>query len=266
MIDQRRHGPWAIIAGASEGTGKAFAKALARAGIASILIARRQKPLADLAAEIAEETGIECVCAAIDLYAPDAADRVIEAAGDREIGLFIVNAGGDPEGQHFLDLPVENWIDQVNRGVLAPLQCCHHFGTQMAARGQGGILFVGSGACWGGAANMAAYSGIKSFMLNFAEGLWAELQPKGVDVLYAALGTTDTPELRRFMAAKNLPLPDDLADPEAVALRLFDEIGNGPVLIWGQADDEAGHLPMSAAGRRTRTLAIGQATKRIFGK
>ena len=47
-----RCGPWAVIAGASEGTGRAFARAIALHGVPSILLARREAPLAGLAAEI----------------------------------------------------------------------------------------------------------------------------------------------------------------------------------------------------------------------
>ena len=262
----KAYGPWAVISGASEGTGLAFAKRVAAAGINCILIARREGPLRELAAELETANGIECLVVAADLSATDAAQRVIAAVGDREVGLYIHNAGGDPEGQHFLDLDVERWVDQVNRGIVTLMRCCHHFAGPMKARRQGGLLLIGSGACWGGSAHMAAYSGLKAFALNFAEGLWAELQPSGVDVLYAALGTTDTPEFRRFLAAHNMPMPDGLADPDDVAAQALARLPHGPLLNWGQADDEAGRLPASAAARRARVLMIGEATKRIYGK
>ncbi len=69
---RQRYGPWAVIAGASEGTGRAFARLLAGDGIPSVLIARRQAPLDALVAEIADEFDIACVAAAIDLAAADA--------------------------------------------------------------------------------------------------------------------------------------------------------------------------------------------------
>ena len=66
MSFAERYGPWAIVAGASEGTGRAFARRIAANGVPSILIARREAPLAALAKEIREESGITCVTASIE--------------------------------------------------------------------------------------------------------------------------------------------------------------------------------------------------------
>jgi short-subunit dehydrogenase len=261
----RRYGPWAIVAGASEGTGQAFARKLAAEGVHCILIARRAEPLEALAEELRSAFGVESVTATIDLARDDAFDRIVEAVGEREVGLFIANAGGDPNGTAFLDQPVEAWVDLVTRNVTTTLRCCHHFGGLMRGRGRGGLLLVGSGACYGGANNMAVYSGSKAFDMCFAEGLWAELRPD-VDVLYLSLGRTDTPELRRFLAAKGLPVPADLASPEAVAALGLERLPHGPIQNWGQADDEVGRLPQSAAQRRQRVEMIAEASKAIYGK
>ena len=47
-----KYGPWALITGASEGTGSAFARQIAAEGVNLILVARREGPLAELAEEI----------------------------------------------------------------------------------------------------------------------------------------------------------------------------------------------------------------------
>src|SRR5690349_16129249 len=94
MTFREKYGPWAIVAGASEGTGRSFAHRIAAEGLSCILIAR-DGPLEDVAREVRAAHGVECVTARIDLSLPDAAERIIGAAGDREIGLYVSNAGGD---------------------------------------------------------------------------------------------------------------------------------------------------------------------------
>lgn len=261
-----RYGPWAIVAGASEGTGQAFARQLAAAGLNCILIARREAPLTALADELRGRYGVECVTATIDLARPDACDLIVAAAADREIGLFVANAGGDPAGAPFLDCPVETWADLIARNVTTTMRCCHHFARPMRERGRGGLLLVGSGACYGGANNMAVYAGTKAFDLCLAEGLWSELRPHGVDVLYLSLGRTDTPELRRFLGEKGVPVPDGLASPDAVAELGLARLPHGPVQNWGQDDDEIGRLPQSAAQRRARVEMVAAASQTIYGK
>jgi len=260
-----RYGPWAVIAGASEGVGRAFALQLAAAGIGCVLIARRQAPLEALAREIEGAGGAECVAAAIDLAAGDALPRITAAVGDREVGLYIHNAGADPNGSRFLDRGIEHWLALANLNVIATLRNCHHFAGAMRARRRGGIILVGSGACYSGGNFMAAYSAGKAFELCFAEGLWAELRPHGVDVLYTVLGTTDTPALRALLASKGQPLPAGLASPDAVAAAALARLPFGPVHNVGFEDDDAGFAPSSASARRARVLAIDAASKHIFG-
>jgi uncharacterized protein len=260
-----RYGPWAVIAGASEGTGREFARQVAAQGVNCILIARREAPLQALAAQLRAESGVDCIAASIDLAAPDAFDRIAQVAGEREIGLYISNAGADPNGAYFLDKEADAWVDLVNRNILTSLRCCHYFGRQMRARGRGGILLVGSGACYGSGPNLATYSGVKAFDLCFAEGLWAELAPHGVDVLFLAMSTTDTPALRTLLAEKGVPPPPNLASPDEVARQGLERLPHGPVSNWAQQDDEVGFATNSAAQRRARVNMIAQASKSVFG-
>ena len=53
MSSSDKYGPWAVIAGASDGTGAAFAVELARRGINLVLVARRQALLEELAGRLA---------------------------------------------------------------------------------------------------------------------------------------------------------------------------------------------------------------------
>jgi short-subunit dehydrogenase len=260
-----RYGPWAVIAGASDGTGLAFSHEIAAEGVNCILIARRSGPLEEAAADLRAKYGVECVTASIDLAKPDASDRIIEAVGGREVGLYISNAGADPNGSHFLNKDVGTWMDLVTRNVITTMRCCHHFAPAMKARGKGGLLLVNSGACYGGGSFMACYTASKAFDLCFAESLWGELHGYGVDMCTLVMGMTDTPAFRKLLTEKGLPFPDQVASPVDVARTGLARLPHGPVHNMGLADDELGFAPNSAAQRRERVLTIDKMSVHVFG-
>lgn len=260
-----RYGPWAVISGASEGTGSAFAHALAAQGFKLVLIARREAPLVALAETLKSSHDAECLTATIDLAEPDAVNRIAQVVEGLEVGLYVSNAGADPNTSDFLGNDPKAWLDLVNRNVVTMMLSCHLLGRPMVERGRGGIILVGSGACYGGAQGLGVYAGTKAFDLCFGEGLWAELKPRGVDVLNLLLGRTDTPELRRLLASRGVPVPKGLASPEDVARIGLERLPHGPVHNWGLADDEQGYAPQSAAARRDRIIAIGKMMQDMQG-
>jgi short-subunit dehydrogenase len=266
MSFAERYGPWAVIAGASEGTGREFARQIAAQGVNLIMIARREAPLAELAGQIRAESGVECVTASVDLAKPDAVEQIIAAVGGREVGLYVNNAGADPNGSRFLDKELQAWVDLAQRNVMTTLKACHHFAGPMRARKRGGLLLVNSGACYGGASFLTTYSASKAFDLVFAEGLWAELNGHGVDVLTLVLGQTDTPAYRALLAEKGQPLPTNWASPVDVARVGLEQLPHGPIYNWGQTNDVAGYAPNSPDARRARILMIDQHSKSTFGE
>lgn len=263
-MDLDRYGPWAVVAGASEGTGRAFCERLAAAGINCALLARRAEPLETLAAELEAAHGVECLALPVDLSVTGAAGEIVDALGEREVGLFISNAGADTVNAPFLDAALDDWIDLVQRNVMTLMRLSYRLAGPMRERGRGGLLLVGSGACYAGASYLAAYAGSKAFTLCFAEGLWAELRTHGVDVLHLVLGQTDTPAFRASLAQRDAPVPQGLAQPEEVARVGLERLPYGPVHNWGQADDQGGMSPESAAQRRQRVEVIDQAVRGLF--
>jgi short-subunit dehydrogenase len=216
-----KYGPWAVVAGASEGVGSAVARLLGQRGLNVVLVARRQTALDDVAATVNTETRT----VAMDLSVHDAHEVLAGAVADLDIGLLVYNAGADPNASRFLDQPLATWQELVQRNVNTVLGACHHFGSRLAQRGRGGIVLVTSGAAWVGGDRLAAYGASKAFDLVLGEALWAELRPLGVDVLSMVLGATDTPAFRRVLHGREFP---GMADPEDVARQMLDNLAEGP--------------------------------------
>lgn len=252
-----RYGPWALVTGGSDGVGLAFANKLAERGLNLILIGRNTGKL-DAAAREVGAKGVDCVTASVDIGAPGACEKIVEAIGDREVGLFVANAGADPNGSRFLDKDIEAWDSLVTMNVNSKLHLCHHLGRQMRERGRGGMILVSSGACYGGLYGLATYCASKGFVLNFAEGLWAELGEHGIDVLTMVLGQTDTPSYRKILAESGQSHPEGWADPSDVAEVGLRQLPQGPIWNWGQTNDVAGMAPNSPDERRAKIEYVKQ--------
>ena len=266
MNFSEKYGPWALIAGASDGVGLAFAKRLAKEGLKLILVSRSQAKL-DKAAEELRALGAECITVSADLSTPEGSTQAIAAAGDREVGLVVTNCGADSINSQFLDADIAEWEGLAAMNVTTKLRLAHHFGRAMRSRGRGGIILINSGACYSGMFGLATYCGSKGFVLNFAEGLWAELRHVGVDVLTMVLGQTDTPSYRATLAKSGQPIPENWADPAAIADTALAQLPHGPVYNWGQTNDVAGFASGSPDDRRAKIVYIeqmtGDLTKRV---
>jgi uncharacterized protein len=233
-----KYGPWAVVAGASEGIGASVARLLGARGVNVVLVARRRAALDEVAATVDADTRT----VVLDLGVPDADAALAAATNELEVGLLVYNAGADPYSSKFLDQPLDAWAGLVRRNVDTVLGASYRYGSAMADRGRGGIVLVTSGAAWAGGAYLAAYSASKAFDLNLGEALWAELGPLGVDVLSMVLGATDTPAFRRVLHGRDF---DGIADPDDVARDMLDNLGNGPT--WPPDASPLGSIPRRQA-------------------
>ena len=231
MFSSNRYGPWALIAGGSEGVAASFANKLARQGVNLVLVARRPEPLERLASEVSAASGVQTRTLALDLASPDVLHRLREATDDIEVGLLIFNAGNtDDVVGSFLERSLEKALSSVNVMTVSLTSLTHHFGSRMASRRRGGIIMVGSLSGAAGAPKMATYCGAKAYLQIFAEALWGELKPIGIDVLAVVLGVTDTPAKARNGVADIPGIP--IHQPDEVAELALDNLADGgPVLV-----------------------------------
>jgi short-subunit dehydrogenase len=235
MVDGSRVGPWAVIAGGSEGVGAAFARQLAGGGVSSVLIARKEAPLAETARAV-RAAGVDARTLACDLLAPDALHRIRAATDDLDVGLLIVNAGANTYRSEFVEADLAGVERVIDLNVRVPLALCRHFGARLKRRGRGGIIVLGSGSGYVGHERISVYAAAKAFSRVFTEGLWLELRPHGVDVLHLVLGLTRTPAMER--AGLRFDVPGlAAADPEDMAREGLEHLADGPVWVAGDNFD-----------------------------
>lgn len=257
----RRYGPWALVVGGSDGIGEAFARRLAAAGLDLILVARREKPLRDLADALRARHGHEVRTLTLDAAAPHAAAEIIHHLAELDIGLLVCNASSSPISD-FLGLAPEEVDRMIDLNIRMPAALAHAFGGRMARRGRGGIILLGSLAGLQGSARIAHYAATKAYLRVLAEGVGQELRPLGVDVLACCPGPVRTPTLERGAPRPNPLAPAMDADP--VARAALAGIGRRAVVIPGWRNRLSAVLTTRVLPRAASVALVSAATRRMY--
>ncbi|MEZ0383071.1 SDR family NAD(P)-dependent oxidoreductase [Mycobacterium sp. pW045] len=256
-----QYGPWAVIAGGSEGVGAEFALLLARAGIDLVLIARKPEPLHHTA-DRCRQLGVDVRELALDLSRADSIEQIRSATTGLEIGLLIYNAGANTHSAEFLDGDLAAFQQVIDLNVSTPLALIHHFAGPMRARRRGGVLLVGSLTGYQGSARHSVYGGVKAFTRIYAEGLWLELREHNVHVLELVLGVTRTPAMQRVGLNFDIPgMP--VSDPADVAREGLAQLPHGPVHV---VSAHAGNPALRATpDRAAAILASHRMMQKLLG-
>ncbi len=260
-----RYGPWALVAGASEGLGAEFARQLAAAGLHVVPVARRQALLEELARELETEHAVEVRPISIDLADPDAALALRERTQDLELGLVVYNATLSPIGP-FLEQDLDEMLRVLDVNCRTPLVVAHEFGRTMAARGRGGLLFMSSMSAFQGSPLVATYAATKAFDLVLAEGLWDELRGRGIDVLAFCAGATRTPNYEASQPGKASRLAPAVMEPSAVAAEALACLGKTPSAIAGRGNRLGSLIMHRLLPRRLAVEIMGRTTRSMYSK
>lgn len=256
---KRRFGPTALITGASDGIGRAFALRLAEEGFDLILVARREATLQDLAMDLGTRFGVDVLVLASDLSQPGAAPALLAATKGAPVGLVVAAAGFGSIGP-FLERDGASEVNMVDLNCRSVVELSHGFGQRMARQGRGGIVLFGSLLGFNGAPLSATYAATKGFVQSFAEGIASEMRPLGVQVLSVAPGPVGTGfAARAGMQMGRAATPDTVARSALAALGRRGTVRPGflaKVLGWSLA-----MLP-----RWGRVRVMGQIMKGMIGK
>lgn len=249
MSRLRRYGAWAVVTGASDGIGRAFAAQLAEEGISVVLVARREGVLTSLARELERRHGVSTLVVAADLGTAGGRAAVASATDGLEVGLLVAAAGFGSSGP-FLETDLDEELAQVDVNCGAVLAQCHLFGHRFAERGCGAIVLLSSIVAFQGVPRAANYAATKAYVQTLAEGLRRELGPLGVDVLACAPGPVDS----GFASRAHMELGATVA-PEVVARGALGALGRrATVAPGGLSKLLSGSLRGLPRGGRVRVM------------
>jgi 3-oxoacyl-[acyl-carrier protein] reductase len=234
----------AIVTGAGQGIGRAFARALAEAGHAVVIAERNAERAVSVAAEV-EAAGGTALAVATDVAEEASVNAMAEAALARfgRTDVLVNNAAifSTLEMRPFDRIPVPEWEQVMRVNVTGPFLCARAVLPAMRKGGFGRIVNIASAAVTMGRPNYLHYITSKSALIGMSRSMARELGAAGITVNAILPGATFTeverktvsPEQRvRIVAQQCIPrpqVPDDL-----VGALLF-LVSDGAGFVTGQA-------------------------------
>ena len=182
----------AAITGASSGIGEATAVALAEAGAAVAVGARRKERLDSLVERI-ESGGGRALALGLDVAVEAQARSFVDAASSQlgRLDILVNNAGvmllGPVDGAD-----VSDWRRMVDVNVLGLLYCTHAALPLMRAAGSGDVVNLSSVAGRRAGAGAAVYNLTKFGVTAFSEALRQEVLHDDIRVTCVEPGMVDT--------------------------------------------------------------------------
>src|SRR3712207_4200749 len=168
-----------VVTGASRGIGLATADLLEAEGARVLRVARGLDHPDGLAADVTD---------------PDAAERIVAECTERFGAVdVLVNNAGTSRVADLGELTDDDWREQLDLHVMAPLRLMRAAAPPMAERGWGRIVNVCSSSGKRPSLSNAAYSVSKAAQLSLSRVVAVTYAAKGVLVNAVAPGPIDTP-------------------------------------------------------------------------
>jgi len=258
----KKYGPWALVAGGSEGLGAAFADELAGRGLNMVLVSRRPGPLEEKAARLRAEHGVQVRTLSLDMADPKTLAAVERETTGLEIGLLVCNAGTAYTGP-FLKPEFDEYQRILDVNCRCSLGLIHAHARKMAARHRGGIVVMSSLAAFQGSPMVAVYGATKAFLVTLAEALSDELKPHGVDVCACCPAVVLTPNFLNDGHDANGPTPLSL-EPAEVARATIRDLGRKTIIIPSAMSKLAHFMMGRLLPRRTTVRMLGRSTRAMY--
>jgi uncharacterized protein len=260
---KQKYGNIALVAGASEGIGAAFATCLAAEGMDLVIIARRFQPLQQLADLLENKYKVNVMCISCDLSGINATQQIKEALNGREISLLVYNAALSYIGP-FIQNSEEKQSQAIQVNMITPLNMVRMFGEKMLTRGKGAVVLMTSLAGFQGSGYLSVYAATKAFNRILAESLWYEWKNSGVDIIACCAGATATPGYMNSNPDKTGYFTPRVLEPEEVPYECFKKLGKQPSCITGRGNRLASFVMQKLLPRKMAVNIMGDNTRKMY--
>ncbi|MBV9327380.1 MAG: SDR family oxidoreductase [Chloroflexi bacterium] len=201
-MDLGLRGRTALVAAASQGLGKAVARALAVEGANVVMFSRDAGRIEAAAREVqaaAAESQARVVGLAADASRPADIERVVKTTEDSLAGADVVfcNAGGPKPGA-FDSLSDDDWYSAVDLNLMSAIRLTRLCLPHMRARHWGRVIVSTSYSVKQPIPNLMLSNAVRSATTAWAKTLADQVGPEGITVNTIAPGRIDTERIRQL--------------------------------------------------------------------
>jgi 3-oxoacyl-[acyl-carrier protein] reductase len=193
----------ALVAGSSQGIGRAIALAFAAEGAHVALCARRLETLNAAAAEVRARFGVQTFTEAFDV-SDDAAVRAFVEAAHRNFGridICVPNAGGPP-AKPFLATTMEDWERAWQLNLRSAVSFCQAVLPHMQQRKWGRIVTLTSYTVKQPVPELVLSNTIRAGMMGLVRSLAGQFGRDGITVNNVGPGFTSTDRSRSLLETR----------------------------------------------------------------
>ncbi len=185
-------GKTALITGGGRGIGAAISAVLAGAN-AHVLVAARSADQVERVASELRNRGLRADATTCDVANPESVEALAQTAALRLGAVdILVNNAGIASSAPLHHQTLKEWRRIFDINVTGTFLCTKAFVPDMAARGWGRVVNIGSVLSRTGAKYVSAYTASKHAMLGFTRCIAAEMANRGVTVNAICPGYVDT--------------------------------------------------------------------------
>jgi NAD(P)-dependent dehydrogenase (short-subunit alcohol dehydrogenase family) len=192
-----------LITGASQGLGKAIARACVSEGAHVLLCARDPQALASTVAELSAAAPGRLHSLAVDVCDPAAIGKAVDFAAAKLPNFCgLVNNAGiwGPKGA-VEDVTWDEWRYAIEVNLFGVVHACRAAVPRFRARGYGKIVNLSGGGATAPMPRLSAYAASKAAVVRFTETLAGEVREARIDVNALAPGALNTKMLDELLAA-----------------------------------------------------------------
>ncbi len=202
-MDLGLKGKVALVAGASQGMGKAAALGFAREGASVAICARGDAALKQAAEQIHQQSGGKVLPIVADMSKAEDIKKFVDQAAKQfgRVDVVVNNAGGPPPGE-FMKFTDEDWESAFNLSFMSTMRMTREAVPHMRKVGGGKVINITSYAVKEPIAGLVLSNAVRSAVIGWAKTLSRELARDNILFNNVCPGRIDTDRAQKLNQAR----------------------------------------------------------------